>query len=262
MEIYYILFFPIAAGIVVAIVNSVSINERIVSFIAWTEKKKDSITSVNSKFSKYLTRPTCLALLKVSKWTSEIKNEGLKNGTRLVAFLYIGYIFAYTLFAIGFIILFLIAFVFFIWLILKFTLFKDDESTAYRRSVDNYYSDNLIRLKHYNRQGQKTGYSEESNSIFSGTKRVHFDDNYKKIGYTIKEKSIFGEDYEQHYNRAGKKLGKSQHESGLLGEEYVQHYDDQGNKIGYSKKEERILGSEYIVHYDQDGKKIGESEIE
>ncbi len=227
MEIYYILLFPVAAGIIIALVNSVSINKRLDRFIIWTENKKNSITDTSGKFSKYLSRPTCWTILNVSKWTSEIKNEGIKNATRLTAFLYVGYIFAYILFAIGFIILFLIAFVLVIWLILRFTLFKDeDDDRAYRAPVDTYKENNLLSLKHYNRQGKKTGYSQETTAIFGGTKTEHYDDNYKKTGYTTKEKEI-------------------------LGDEYVQHYDDDGNKIGYSKIEKGILGGESIVHYDQ-----------
>jgi hypothetical protein len=262
MEIYFILFFPVVAGVIVALVNSITINHRIDGFIIWVENKKTSITNDSGKFSRFLFKPTYWAILNMCKLTSKIKNDRLRYGVRTLSFLYTGYIFAYILFAIGFVILFLIAFIFFIWLVLRFTLYKDeDDYRTYSPSNEINKEKSLLNLKHYDREGKKTGYSRETYSIFGRNVTEHFDESYNKTGYTKKENGIMGGEYEQHYNRNGQKIGRSAIETGLLGDEFIQHYNYDGKKIGYSKKEKGILGDESIVHYDQSGNKIGESKI-
>ena len=63
----------------------------------------------------------------------------------------------------------------------------------------------------------------------------HRDSEYNKSGTSEDKESLFGDKYTQHRDSEYSKSGTSEDKESLFGSKYTQHYDSDGNKSGTSE---------------------------
>ena len=91
---------PLVIGVVVAALNSESVNEATEKAEAWARAKDARLDDTSGRLSRYVAKPLLRAIAKFSDWTDNFGNRGLKNGARVAGTLYLAIAWAYILLAL------------------------------------------------------------------------------------------------------------------------------------------------------------------
>ena len=93
-----ILLSPIAIGGIIAALNADNVNNITENAEAWTRKTQIKVSSKNGLFSNYIANPILWIIVKFSDWTDSFEHQGIKNGARIAATLYLIAAWLYILF--------------------------------------------------------------------------------------------------------------------------------------------------------------------
>jgi len=93
-----LLFTPIFIGGIIAAINSESVNETTEKAEAWTRRTQSITAKKNGWFSRYIANPILWLIVKFSDWTDSFTHQGIKNGARIAATLYLIAAWLYILF--------------------------------------------------------------------------------------------------------------------------------------------------------------------
>lgn len=259
----FLLVFPLLFGIVVVLAQPRIIVEWTDRLGNWAINRREGTQNKVGKHYKYIIRPFLWGLVKIDKWTANIKEEHLRSAVRSNAYIYFVSIFTIMVIYAAIIIAAIVIMIIILWIALWIWSMSNSGDSGESRSG---YSVKKTRLfgkdytENYNASGNKTGSSEVKEHIFGGQYVEHYDATGNKTGQSEQKERVFGDKYTQHYDESGDKAGISEEKERLLGDKYIQNYDQDGNKTGHSERKETLFGDKYIEHYDQTGKRTGKSE--
>jgi hypothetical protein len=122
-----LLLTPILIGGVIAVFNNEIVNKTTEKAEAWTRKTQSKISVRSGCFSRYISNPIFWIIVKFSDWTDGFTNQGVKNGTRVAATLYLITAWLYLLF-FAFVVLATIAIgIFVLYIVFKVLINSDND---------------------------------------------------------------------------------------------------------------------------------------
>jgi len=244
-----LLLTPILIGGVIAAINSEGVNATTEKAEAWTRRTQSITAQKSGWFSRYLANPILWLIVKFSDWTDGFTHQGIKNGTRVAATLYLIGIWIYLLFAAFMVILTLAIGALILYIVFKVLMNSDNSFKKGYETSQNLFGTNV-----------KSGYSEKKEHLFGGEYTQYYDANGNPVETAEVKERLFGGKYVQYYDQNGNEIGTSELKETLFGGQFEQHYDENGNEIGTSVEKERLFGGKYIQHSDEVGNQTGTSE--
>lgn len=194
---------PLVIGGIIAAVNSDGMNNATEKAEAWIRRTQSKISSKKGWFYGYILNPILWLIVKFSDWTDDFKHQGLKNGTRVAATLYLIATWCFLLYVAFMVVLIVVIVGVILYIIFKvISNSGGDTQNGYQAGRSMFQSSkkpNHDTLDHVGLRGQKiysgtnwfneelNGRVDDEGNIYSGTNWFTED----KIGRIDKEGNIY-----------------------------------------------------------------------
>jgi uncharacterized membrane protein len=238
---------PIVIGGLIAAINAKGVNDTTEKVEAWTRKRQQGASVSSGWFSNYIINPILWIIVKFCDWTDGFTHDGLKNGIRVAATLYLIAAWLFILY-----VAFMIAVMIVITIAILYVVFKvlagSNDNEPERRDTNEP------------RRNMQSGRSEKKEKLFGGEYTQYYDESGNEVATAEVKEKLFGGKFVQYFDKNGDEIGTGELKEKFFGGKYVQQYDEDNNEIGTSETKEKFFGGKYTQHYDKDGNESGTSE--
>jgi len=194
---YLILFSPLLIGLIIALINSPTVDNNVAKFEDWLSYRKQIITSDSGKLNRFLTRPFLWMALKIKELTNSIAHSGVKSGLRITSYIYLGGLFLYLFVTFAIIIVIVVMIGVGFWIYDKLTSDSSSSPKVFNKRPPSSRDENVV--DYAGLKGKKIysgtnwfneelkGRVDKEGNIYKGTSWI----NEEKIGRMDKDGNIY-----------------------------------------------------------------------